>query len=104
LYRFHGYIDETGGGYEQWPGNDGANPGGLVLGRDGNFYGTTAYCGENYPDEDSGFNTSTCPTDGTVFKIGTNGGGDHFVFLWRSQCIGILELAYKTCRLAHTRP
>jgi uncharacterized repeat protein (TIGR03803 family) len=41
---------------------DGAGPNGLVQGRDGNFYGTTD--GGLYPPAGS---------DGTVFKIGTNG-------------------------------
>jgi uncharacterized repeat protein (TIGR03803 family) len=49
-------------------GNDGASPeAGLVLGRDGNFYGTT-FQGGTYFFSNSGTNGY-----GTVFKISTNG-------------------------------
>jgi uncharacterized repeat protein (TIGR03803 family) len=55
-------------------GNDGANPGGLVLGRDGNLYGTTYYGGPNgYMWGLGVFTWNPYISDGTVFKITTNG-------------------------------
>ena len=53
LYSFGKILDVHGNALDGW------GPNGLVQGRDGNFYGTTAYGGTN--------------NAGTVFKISTNG-------------------------------
>jgi uncharacterized repeat protein (TIGR03803 family) len=68
LHSFHGAINIPL--HQTRPGNDGAHPlAGLVQGSDGYFYGTTFEGGTYGSANLSGFSY----TEGTVFRISTNG-------------------------------